>query len=115
MIRHRCDNRPCCNPAHLIPGTAKENARDVVDRGRHWTKTRPEDIVRGDAHWSRRNPEQVPRGEDHGGSKLTAEQVRAIRWQYEKEPVSQRALAAKFGVSQPLIWKVVTRQIWADL
>jgi len=34
QIRHTCDVRLCCNPAHLIPGTAAENAQDAVDRGR---------------------------------------------------------------------------------
>lgn len=35
VIRHTCDNRRCCNPAHLIPGTAKDNATDLVRRRRH--------------------------------------------------------------------------------
>lgn len=34
-VRHRCDNPPCVNPAHLQPGTRSENAMDCVTRGRH--------------------------------------------------------------------------------
>jgi hypothetical protein len=33
---HRCDNPPCCNPAHLYVGTRKENIADAVERTRIW-------------------------------------------------------------------------------
>ena len=40
VIMHRCDNRLCCNPAHLSQGTYAENIRDSVAKGR-FTKNRP--------------------------------------------------------------------------
>lgn len=44
-VLHTCDNRRCCNPEHLKLGTAKDNARDRVDRKR--TKgCREEDLKR---------------------------------------------------------------------
>lgn len=34
VIRHKCDNRQCCNPQHLEVGTQVENMADMVARGR---------------------------------------------------------------------------------
>jgi hypothetical protein len=34
VLRHKCDVAACINPAHLVPGTQKQNVRDMVKRGR---------------------------------------------------------------------------------
>jgi len=39
---HRCDNPPCCNPAHLYVGTRKQNIADAVERKRLWQLKRTE-------------------------------------------------------------------------
>lgn len=33
-VLHSCDNPACCNPAHLRPGSQKENLREMAAKGR---------------------------------------------------------------------------------
>jgi len=41
VVRHRCDNPPCCNPDHLLIGTQAENIADAQRQGRYnWTPER---------------------------------------------------------------------------
>ena len=41
VVMHTCDNGLCCNPAHLVAGSPRDNTRDMLQkrRGRWRTKT----------------------------------------------------------------------------
>lgn len=49
------------------------------------------------------------KGELHGQAKLTDEMVREIR---AIKGCSQRAIAAKFGVTQSIVWAILAGKIW---
>src|SRR4029077_14841018 len=34
-VLHRCDNQACVRPSHLFKGNAKDNARDMISKGRN--------------------------------------------------------------------------------
>lgn len=46
LVRHRCDNRPCVNPAHLELGTHLDNMHDMATRERHGVSRLTADGVR---------------------------------------------------------------------
>ena len=116
FLLHACDTPACCNPAHLHPGTAKENSIDMVRKGRHWTNVRPENIPKGADHWtSRQGTSALPCGEEHANAIMTATEVVALRKAYKNGGISQRELARQFGVSQPLVSKIIRGELWASL
>lgn len=90
VAMHLCDNPPCCNPAHLWPGTATENTRDAVAKRRHSF------------------------GERSSQALLTDDKAREIiRRRWAGEPA--RALAREFGVSDSLVCAVAAGRKWAHV
>ncbi len=71
IVRHSCDNPPCCNPRHLHGGTHAQNMAEMVERGRS------------------------ARGEAHPNAALSDRQVAAVLRSSE----SSVRLAARLGVS----------------
>lgn len=88
VIIHTCDNRLCCNPAHLRLGTQAENVKDMDEKGR-----------RG---WD------GPKGETHHKAKLSNDDVRAIR----KAEGSYPQIAKQYGVSSKMIGYIKRGQSW---
>lgn len=86
VVRHRCDNPACCNPAHLQIGTQSENMLDMVARGR------------------------VDFSKDCG-RKLTPEQAAKIR----SDPRSGRVIAAEYGIGKSQVQRIKSGERWKDL
>lgn len=120
QVCHRCDNPPCCNPAHLFLGTAAENQHDCFRKGRrargeaNGMRTRPEARLRGDAHWSHQRPEFLARGERHASAKLDGARVLEIRAR-SAAGESLYQLARSYGVTPQSIHAIVRRQSWKHI
>lgn len=91
VVRHTCDNPPCCNPAHLVLGTPAENTRDMIERGRAVRTQSP--------------------GERNGSAKLTVADVVQIRSD-RLAGLSLSRLAAKYGISKGHASRVVNNINW---
>lgn len=83
-VRHRCDNPPCFNPAHLLDGTHRQNAHDMLRRMRQ------------------------------PATKLDWSKVAAIRAAYATGTITQRQLATQYQVSQMVIWRIVNGKSWPE-
>ncbi len=89
VIRHSCDTPACVEIDHLLIGTQADNIRDMFERGRNANLG----------------------GENNGQSKLTKEDVLAIR----ADPRSQRDIAKDYPVNNGTIGKIKTRSIWRHI
>lgn len=116
-VCHSCDNRKCCNPAHLWLGTNAQNTFDRHAKGRDAKGDRsgsrkyPWKLPRGVFHHAKRNPGHMANGEQHGRAKLTKENVWEIRASLE----SSASLARKFGVTWPTVDKIKRGINWKYL
>jgi hypothetical protein len=88
-VLHRCDNPPCCNPAHLYLGDHEQNIRDMVQRGRLVTI----------------------RGEKHANAKLNDERVRITR-RWSEMGKSLYPLAKRWGVTPTILYRVARGEAW---
>lgn len=91
-VCHHCDNPMCVNPNHLFLGTDKENASDMINKGRSL------------------------RGEKHKLAILTESDVLEIRRVHtplkKSGPFTPLSLSKKYGVEPVTIAKVLNRTNW---
>jgi hypothetical protein len=80
-VCHKCDNPPCVRPDHLFLGTHQDNMRDMAEKGR--------------------------RRSGRGNTKLTKQQVAAIRSRYSPGAVTYEQLGAEYGVSSGAINHII--------
>lgn len=92
-VLHTCDNNRCVRGSHLYLGTPKDNARDMVSRGRHGAQT---DYF----------------GEVHHAAKLTAASVRWARAQHDSGALTVYRMAKVLGVGQQTLWSAINRKTW---
>lgn len=90
LVCHTCDNPSCVNPKHLWIGTAKDNQRDCMLKGR--------------------DRRVIVRGEQNGLSKLNEKQVRKIK--QLKEKYKQPQLAQMFNCHQTTIHYILSGKTW---
>jgi hypothetical protein len=87
-VCHHCDNPPCVRPSHLFLGTYKDNAQDMLRKGREYREY----------------------GDRHHNIKLTDAQVAEIRALGATTSLSHRAIGEMFGVTNSHIGKILRRQ-----
>lgn len=95
QVMHECHNRPCCNPDHLKLGTAKENMMMAVARGL--------------------STHGIRYGEENHCSKLTEQDVRAMRDLKEEFGCTYRVIAEMFGVVNTTAQDVCKRRTWTHV
>lgn len=90
-VLHRCDNPPCCNPAHLWVGTDADNVADMQAKGRKRWKPSP--------------------GSKNGLAKLTEQQVLEIR----AAPGPEVAIAARYKIAKSNVSFIRLRKTWKHI
>lgn len=94
VVRHSCDNPPCCDPKHLIAGDQLANMADMDARGRR--------VSRGAA------------GEKNRHAILTEKDVRHIRRELLGR-LNNKQIAAIYGVTHSNISAIRRGKSWSEV
>lgn len=90
MVTHACDNKVCCNPAHLAAKTTAENVKEAHER----------------------LPVLVARGEEQPNAKLTREDVLKIRELYQPGRVASLRIAKLLNLPHHAVRSVLVGKSW---
>ena len=88
-VCHKCDNKTCVNPEHLFIGTHKDNAMDMVKKGRAANSA----------------------GTNNSGHKLSEDDVISIRL----DARTLVEIAKSYGVGKSSIGNIKTRKTWRHI
>ena len=86
IVMHICNNPICVRPDHLRAGTHRDNTQDKWSKGRGKIR--------------------------EGQAKITKQDAEDIRRVYATGTVFQKDLAAKYGLSQTAISRVIHNRSW---
>ncbi len=86
-VLHKCDVRLCVNPTHLFVGTHQDNVADCIAKGRN---------IRGEKQWK---------------SKITEDDVRAIRRRL-REGATQSSTSRELGISLAIVSNIAQGKHW---
>jgi hypothetical protein len=88
-IYHSCNNRLCCNPAHLVTeGNLNPETRNCTER-----------IVRGEDHWNSRCSEAA-----------------VVQMRHEAAAgATRKELSAKYGIALGTVGLIVTGTLWKSV
>jgi hypothetical protein len=114
FVLHRCDNPSCFRPSHLFDGTAADNSRDMMVKGRS-SAGKPRPSERGANHYTKRRGLSLS-GEHSPSAKLTQSQVAQIRREYSphgRNGKSGARLARELGVHISTVQKVASGRNWS--
>lgn len=105
FVCHRCDNPPCCNPAHLFLGTGSDNTADMVAKGRQ---------AKGDRSALRKYPELRRYGDAHPGTKITEATARAAIAAFDSGQ-TMKQIGVAFGIPKGTLGSIFSGRNWKRL